>query len=257
MSESGEIIDQALNDPRLANMQMYLEGVSLAMCERAVKNLMNNACNNLIRMIYMKDEIVSVFYDEFTDLRTKIRKYFIGKVPDPDIFINFFDVQDTVSNVKIFYNQEDLDRFNNIAQDAAQKAERIETEDTDELTKLNNIKENVDISHLSLYTNNVRYDYNIYEIEEESMQNEFVKTQIETHINNILPMIIFTFNHIIKDIKIKRKELYTLLHPFIKPGLSEGKTVQLLNEQNILDLIPEFVPFNRVGLCLINDISRC
>ena len=233
-----------VDDARLANNIMYLEGVSLAMSERAVKRLLNNACNNLIRLLYASDE----FYSEYEALRNKMRRYFIGKVPDPDIFINFFDVQDTVSNVKIFYSQDDLDKFNSIAKSAAASITKDHDED-----ELNNIKENVSISHLSMFTNNVRFDYNIYEIENETFENEFVKNQIETHINNILPMIIFTFNHIIKDIKINRQEIYSLIHPFIKPGLSDGKTIQLLDETQILELIPNFVPFDRVGLCLIND----
>jgi hypothetical protein len=249
------------------NAIKFLQKISLNMCERAVKSLLNKACNNLLRFLY-SDKSVEIYGDNTNNLRLQMRKYFVGKIPDDDIFINFFEIQETLSNVKIFYNQEDANRFNYLAKSIAENEHNI-----NEINEINNDeinneikKEQINIINKTFFVNDVSIDYSLYKFlnseselnlsneinsEEFSKLNDFMKNQIDIHWTNLCPMVIYTFTTIIQDIKLNRKEIYSLIHSFIKPGISDDKTIQLLSETNLLNIQSDFPYFNRIGGCLI------
>ncbi len=225
------------------SINQYLNIASEIMCSNSIKKVFNNVLNNLFNIIYTENDFMHQHYNNinYSQLQIILKKYFYGNKPEQ--YINFFEIENISNKIKIFYSEEDLNYFTTVIKALY---------DTDsDLNEINNAKNNFNINHINLLLDSVIYNYNIYEINKEALNNVFVKEKIEDYISNIIPMIILSFKKILDELYTNRNELFLLLEPFIKLGISDGKTIQLFSEEKIINQVINlnigFIPFNRIG----------
>lgn len=222
-----------------------VRAISLYMCERTVKIIINDACNKLLQAIYRQPNqpLVEKLWPGHADLKVKLRRYFLGKTPDPDSFVMFFDIQEDISNVKIFSSEPRRKLYIENSPPPTVNPEELEK---NRVTQLLCNK----YAFVDMFLGPVHDDYN-YETaisaimmvsggdggvsdignDTDTPDRDFVLGQINMNMQNIVPMVKFTMEYLQAELAKGRPEILELIRPFVKFGMSNSKTLQLVSDQ--------------------------
>lgn len=255
--------------------QMFLQA-SLYMSEKSIKKVLNFACNRLIRLIFNPDipfqKLNKIYGGNLSDVKSKLRRYFIGKSPSDEFDISFFELQETTStvNMGLFANYP-------LYKDARNVRDFVSEFIQYDINELNHetlaaIAGSDKAINYTMFLDEVKYDYDCITKFNDTVRNYFSQPQfanfikenfiddllyIESlkmaeHINYVSGMIIAAFRFILSDLQKRRNELYLLLAPFIKAGLSSANTIRLMDESPLItqELLIDNKPiiiFNHIG----------